>query len=74
MKFSELKEKYSEVDIAKENLDTLIIKDFIFKESGDICLSSAGFSVESNYLSVYVHIAKNRTPKQMDMFIRSLGD
>lgn len=72
MIFKNLKQKYSEYDIIKDDESTIMINDILFKENGDIFLSRAGFSLDNHFLSISTKLAEKRTPEMMDMFIQSI--
>ena len=72
MKFKDLKKKYQEYDMLKNDDCGIIIGDFLINESGSINISRSGSTNEGIYLSVYTSIAKDRTIEQLEMFIKSI--
>lgn len=73
MTFEELKEKYSDVDIAKEHDNIIMIGEFSFWKSGEIKMIRIGCNLEGCYFNIDLTLAKDRTPEQMDKFAEALS-
>ncbi len=73
MNFKDLKEKYSTVDVNCLDNHSLIVEDYIIRDSGDIYISRTGWTTGTTRpMSIYTQIATERTPEQIDMFLQAI--
>lgn len=73
MNFKDLKEKYSTVDVNYLDNHSLIVEDYIIRDSGDIYISRTGWTTGMiRPMSIYTQIATERTPEQIDMFLQAI--
>lgn len=72
LKFSDLKSKYKDIDLIKDDENRIIIGDFIICSDGKITISRSSYTTEGVYCSIFTHVAKNATVEQMDLFIEMI--
>lgn len=70
--FKELKEKYKNIDFAKDYEEKIIIGDYFISEDGSITLSRNGNGFRGDYISIFTEIAGNATMEQIDSFIQMI--
>jgi len=72
LKFSDLKSKYKEIDLAKDDEDRILIGDFFICPDGTITINRSSYTTEGAYCSIFTYVTKKATVEQMDSFIEMI--
>lgn len=74
LKFSDLKSKYKDIDLIKDDETRIIIGDFIISSDGKITISRSSYTMEGVYCSIFTYVTKKATVEQMDLFIEMIKE